>query len=226
MEIEEEEDNPHRNTSQDGAAEDQDPKQVLVYLCDALDDSLRKCVFTIGSKITWVSSTLSTRAPTLSTSAIPPEIDRLLCIMALEAERRELRDIVTCNNEFTREPGAEPAWNDSVHAPLLRLSVHHTTDIAVENVTRANITKSSISASNEHVELPLSGGSGDSSDTTNEGLYRRIYRFVDNLEPRTFNQTTYERLRLAPSVIFVETKLELERHPEGQTQLGMWLAAW
>lgn len=195
----------------------------------------------------WISSTFSSsnRASAPSTSAIPPEVNRLLSIMALEAERRELRDIVTCTNEFTREPGAEPAWNDSIHAPLLRLSVRHTTDVAVENVTRANIAKPFIPTSNEHVDLPLSGkmidyafvlrpplsyttgiGSGDSSDEANEDLYRRISRFVDTLEPRTFNQTTYERLRLAPSGTFVETKVELKRYPEAQTQLGMWLAAW
>ncbi|KAI0813665.1 hypothetical protein GGR55DRAFT_687343 [Xylaria sp. FL0064] len=169
-------------------------------------------------------------------------LDSLMHLVALESERRELQDIVTSSNQFIEDPHAEPAWNDAVHYPLLKLAVRHSADVAVENVTRANIARPFIPPANGYVQLPLNGKmidyalmlrpSGDSGGTAaddddREGsLCRRISRFVDQLSPRTFNQSTYSPLCLCPTGVFVETKVELKKHPEGQVQLGIWLASW
>ncbi|KAI8630075.1 hypothetical protein F5Y19DRAFT_464328 [Xylariaceae sp. FL1651] len=169
-------------------------------------------------------------------------LDSLMQLVALESERRELLDIVTSSNQFIEDPHAEPAWNDAVHHPLLKLAVRHNADVAVENVTRANIARPFIPPANGYVQLPLngkmidyalvlrpsgdSGGTAADDDNRNGSLCRRISRFVDQLSPRTFNQSTYSPLCLCPTGVFVETKVELKKHPEGQVQLGIWLASW
>ncbi|KAI3322308.1 hypothetical protein HD806DRAFT_501668 [Xylariaceae sp. AK1471] len=172
-------------------------------------------------------------------------LDSIMQLVALESERRELRDIVTSSNQFIEDPHAEPAWNDAVHHPLLKLAVRHSADVAVENVTRANIARSFIPPANGYVQLPLNGkmidyalvlrppgdsggtaAADDDDDDRNGSLCRRISRFVDQLSPRTFNQSTYSPLCLCPTGVFVETKVELKKHPEGQVQLGIWLASW
>ncbi|KAI0407392.1 hypothetical protein F4802DRAFT_553545 [Xylaria palmicola] len=169
-------------------------------------------------------------------------LDSMMQLVALESERRELQDIVTSSNHFIEDPHAEPAWNDAVHHPLLKLAVRHSTTVAVENVTRANIARPFISPANSYVQLPLngkmidyalvlrppgdSGGTAADDDDRDGSLCKRISRFVDQLSPRTFNQSTYSPLCLCPTGVFVETKVELKKHPEGQVQLGIWLASW
>ncbi|KAJ8131075.1 hypothetical protein O1611_g2557 [Lasiodiplodia mahajangana] len=156
-------------------------------------------------------------------------------LVSLESERRELRGIVRRSKEFLKEPRAEPAWNDAVHHPLLELAVRHSTDVAVENVTRANVAKPFIPPANGHVQLPLNGKMIDyalvlhppgNNDGQDKGLSERISRFVDQLSPRTFNQSTYGPLNLSPAGIFIKTKADLESRPEGHVQLGIWLASW
>jgi hypothetical protein len=156
---------------------------------------------------------------------------------------------VRSSNQFIEDPHAEPAWNDAVHHPLLKLAVRQSADVAVENVTRANIAKPFIPPSNGYFQLPINGKMidyamvlrptgdstlGDGNDDNDDRAYqdrdgslcRRISRFVDQLSPRTFNQSTYSPLCLCPTGVFVETKVELTKHPEGQVQLGIWLASW
>ncbi|KAI0537854.1 hypothetical protein GGR58DRAFT_470108 [Xylaria digitata] len=169
-------------------------------------------------------------------------LDSLMQLVALESEQRELRDIVTSSNRFVEDPHAEPAWNDAVHHPLLKLAVRDSADVAVENVTRANIARPFIPPANGYVQLPLNGkmidyalvlrppgnsnGTAAEDDDRDGSLCRRISRFVDQLSPRTFNQSTYSPLCLCPTGIFIETKVELKKHPEGRVQLGIWLASW
>ncbi|KAI1121445.1 hypothetical protein F5Y10DRAFT_256320 [Nemania abortiva] len=170
-------------------------------------------------------------------------LDSLMQLVALESERRELQAIVTRSNQFQGDPHAEPAWNDAVHYPLLELAVRHSADVAVENVTRANIARPFIPPANGYVQLPLNGKMIDytlvlrppsnfmgtvaaDDDDRDDDLCERISRFVDQLSPRTFNQSTYSPLSLCPAGVFVETKVEMKKYPEGQVQLGIWLASW
>ncbi|KAF2970784.1 hypothetical protein GQX73_g2845 [Xylaria multiplex] len=169
-------------------------------------------------------------------------LDSFMQLVALESERRDLRDIVTSSIRFVKDPHTEPAWNDAVHHPLLKLAVRDSTDVAVENVTRANIARPFIPPANGYVELSPNGkmidyalvlrppegrsSTATDDDNRNKSLCRRISRFVDQFSPRTFNQSTYSPLCLCPTGVFVETKVELKKHPEGQVQLGIWLASW
>ncbi|KAI0410695.1 hypothetical protein F5X98DRAFT_385141 [Xylaria grammica] len=139
-------------------------------------------------------------------------LDSMMQLVALESERRELQDIVTSSNHFIEDPHAEPSWNDAVHHPLLKLAVRHSADVAVENVTRANIARPFIPPASGYVQLPLngkmidyalvlrppgdSGGTAADDDDRDGSLCKRISRFVDQLSPRTFNQSTYSPLCL------------------------------
>ncbi|KAI0872240.1 hypothetical protein GGS24DRAFT_468232 [Hypoxylon argillaceum] len=165
-----------------------------------------------------------------------PILDSLMQLVSLESERRELQRIITKTTQFIADPHAEPEWNDSVHHPLLELAVRHNPDVAVKNVTRANIARPFMPPANGYVQFPLNSKmidytlvlrpSGADDDDRDKGLSRRISRFVDRLSPRTFNQSTYGPLSLHPTGVFIETKVDLKKHPEGQVQLGLWLASW
>lgn len=112
-----------------------------------------------------------------------------------------------------------------------------------ENVTRANIARPF---------LPVTHGAGSAGGgeeaTANKmidfaialsaplppteigaqpnSLFKTIYRLVNSLPHKFFNQTPYEPLVFNPTGVFIETKVDSRQYAEAQNQLGIWLSSW
>ncbi|TGJ80086.1 hypothetical protein E0Z10_g8676 [Xylaria hypoxylon] len=150
--------------------------------------------------------------------------------LALLAEFTNLQSIVTKTNEFNTLSRSEAAWNEKVHGPMLDLAVLHTSNIAVENVTRANIAGRFIPSSAATYDAQFNGRMIDYALVLRPepGLNERLLDFVSHLDYPTFNQTNYPPLRTWPTGIFVETKAKEHGQciAEAKIQLGIWAASW
>ncbi|KAI0537742.1 hypothetical protein GGR58DRAFT_470610 [Xylaria digitata] len=165
------------------------------------------------------------------------KIDGLLSdffhFQSLLSEFEALRTIVATTDDHIRYPRTEASWNEKVHRPMLDLAILHTPAVSIENVTRANIAKNFLpQTSADPISLTPDSKLIDyvmvlKPQQHGGGLNRqRLIHFIDQLEYRGFNQSPYYPLRIMPSGVFIETKVNNQRSNEGKAQLGMWLASW
>ncbi|KAI8943896.1 hypothetical protein F4801DRAFT_573520 [Xylaria longipes] len=162
----------------------------------------------------------------------PREDDEMLYKLNLLDELEILLDIVARTNDYKSVPRSEAAWNEGIHGRILELAIADHPEVSVENVTRANIAKpfQPLARPELELEVPLATKMIDYAlllkPDPEDRLSNLIRDFVARLRVETFNQSNYEPLRIAPSGVFVETKVETKRYPEAQAQLGIWLATW
>ncbi|KAM0255998.1 hypothetical protein ACHAPA_012322, partial [Fusarium lateritium] len=156
-----------------------------------------------------------------------PFTDNIKHEMSLYNELSTIRSIVAESTDFIKWSRAEAAWNDHIHGPTLRLAVSTIPHIQAENITTATIHKDFLpSWKGEEIDISkmIDYTLLLSPDTE---LSNNIESFIDTLKgPNTFNQSTSEHLRYKPTGVFIETKTDMKRYPEGKVQLGIWLAAW
>jgi hypothetical protein len=69
----------------------------------------------------------------------PNSIEKAMHRLALVTEFRSLQSIVDNTIKFSVRGRFEAYWNEKVHGPMLDLAVLHASNVAVENITRANI---------------------------------------------------------------------------------------
>ncbi|KAI0114071.1 hypothetical protein GGR51DRAFT_505431 [Nemania sp. FL0031] len=155
----------------------------------------------------------------------------LFHFQSLLSELESLRTIVarTCSQKDSDR--TEASWNENVHRPMLDLAVLHNPSISIENVTRANITREFLPQSASPISVTPDSKLIDYAVVLNPEVeervnIKRIMRFIDTLEFRGFNQSSYFPLRIMPSGIFIETKASKGGSSEGKARLGMWLASW
>lgn len=159
-----------------------------------------------------------------------PRASQLLDSLDLLNELETLLDIVAKTKDFTHTPRSEALWNEHIHACILDLALAYHPAVKVENMTRASVAKPFHPLARPELELesPLPTKTVDYAlvlDPPDE-LGRSIRDFVGKLEMQSFNQSNYDPLLIAPSGVFIETKIDSERYPEAKAQLGIWLATW
>ncbi|RYO76331.1 hypothetical protein DL766_008898 [Monosporascus sp. MC13-8B] len=144
----------------------------------------------------------------------------------LEEELDSLVQIVDHTSTFKTTPHAEAAWNEQIHGPMLKLAVLPQLDVGYENVTRANIARTFLPQAPAELGPSMSGKMIDYAMVLIDDSVP-IRHFVDRLEHRFFNQTSYPPLCFCPAGLFIETKADSSNGwSEGKAQLGLWLAAW
>ncbi|KAI0407331.1 hypothetical protein F4802DRAFT_555051 [Xylaria palmicola] len=151
--------------------------------------------------------------------------------LSLHYELITLQSIVAKTNEFNTLSRSEATWNEKVHGPMLDLAVRHTSNVAVENVTRANIVGKFIPSPAATYEAPFNGRMIDYAFVLRPepGFNERLLDFVSHLDDHpTFNQSNYPPLRTWPTGIFVETKVKEHGQTvaEAKIQLGIWISSW
>lgn len=155
---------------------------------------------------------------------------------ALRAEFASIQDIVRNTKRFAKGY-SEAAWNEDIHRPMLRLATQRVPGVGIYNMTRASIARPYIpqmTARTATEEAALSAGGKmidyamalSFEDGQFPQLHSRVIDFINDLSPKTFNNSTYPPLAASPTGVFVETKAESTRYDEGNAQLGLWLASW
>lgn len=149
--------------------------------------------------------------------------DRTLRLFALRDELSAIRDVVATTIRFANISRSEATWNDHIYRPILRRAVSSTPCVATENITQAAIAKAFVPAARGELET-LGGKIIDYALLLrpNKSLAVRIADFIDGFDrPQTFNQSTPGTLYYKPTSMLIETKVDIQRHAEGKTQLGI-----
>ncbi|KAF2967981.1 hypothetical protein GQX73_g5592 [Xylaria multiplex] len=155
---------------------------------------------------------------------------QLMRRFALLTEYSNIQSIVAKTNKFNTPSRSEAAWNENVYGPMLDLAVLHASNIAVENITRANIVEKFVpkSAATYNSEFQVKMIDYALALRPEPGFHERLLEFVSHLDHPTFNQTNYHPLRTSPAGIFIGTKARDHGQciTETKIQLGIWVASW
>ncbi|KAF9728458.1 hypothetical protein PMIN01_13591 [Paraphaeosphaeria minitans] len=155
----------------------------------------------------WWSETLSQQ---LSTSRLLGELDTMV----------EIRDKTL---DFNGTPALEASWNSDVHAVMLRQVTKHLPGIEQENVTAVRLDPKlvpkvrDINAESKLVDFVLI------ADETliPPRLVKQVLADTRN-SITSISHTTYERVRLRPICISIETKTPDGKESTALVQLSLW----
>jgi hypothetical protein len=164
----------------------------------------------------------------------------------LLSELKELGEIRKASSMCTKECLAEPAWNEEVHRPVLKLALESYDGVRYLNVYDRRRTLvlyfvqllmlSSTTAHPLEILVPRhASGEIFKSEMVDYTINLRPDNEMENLirlllqsQPRglqTINQSMYCPLRFSPIAISIETKTPDAPEQKAKIQLGMWAAA-